>query len=324
MSPSQFLSKVLRKLGINVLINHAYDMARFVRAKNGRDDVTSMDSESAAMHLLRLMHSLEKGMALPKPMPGFGISKALNLKRQADAYLARFGSDEVFRLCMATLASHQEFQAKIGGRDAGFDLSELEMAAEGVQAGAHEVSKKEYLDRSRLDFKSFALGRSSIRNFTGEPVPECDLLESIFIATKSPSVCNRACARAYYSNDRDVIGRVLARQSGNSGFGNLAGAVLVVTADMRAFYKSGERNQGWIDGGLFAMTLNYALHSKGYGVCMLNWSMDAVDDLALRRDLGISPDQSVVMMMVVGHLPDKFSVTVSPHRDISKFAFRVS
>jgi hypothetical protein len=47
----------------------------------------------------------------------------------------------------------------------------------------------------------------------------------------------------------------LSYQNGNSGFGHTVPALFVITSDMRIFEKSGERNQGWVDGGLFAMAL---------------------------------------------------------------------
>jgi len=283
-----------------------------------------MDKEAAAMHLLRLTHSLEKGMALPSPTPGFGKAKANNIRNQAAWYKDLHGDDEVYRLCMATLASHRAFQSNgETGTNAAVGEDQLDPAAQAL-AGYVEVTREEFLSRANFDFRSFALDRSSVRNFTGEAISESDLIDSIHIARKSPSVCNRASARAYFSNDRTVIDRALARQSGNRGFGDLAGALFIVTSDMRAFYKSGERNQGWVDGGLFAMSLNYALHSKGYGVCMLNWSMDALDDHALRSEFGIPAEHAVVMMMVAGHVPDSFRVTVSPHRSTDEFAIRLN
>lgn len=320
---SKYASKLLRKTGINVLLNHAYDFARFYRARTPGGRVDEMDHAAASMHLLRLMHSLEKGMALPAPSPGFGKKKAANLYEQALTYRSRFGADEIYRLCMATLASHQRFQITIAGDHCGFNLADLDEASEGIEAGARNTSREEFRKTALWDFGSFALSRSSVRNFTGAPINEVDILDAIRIASKSPSVCNRACAKAYYSTNPATISRALTHQSGNSGFGQLAGALFVVVADMRAFYKSGERNQAWVDGGLFAMSLNYALHSKGYGVCMLNWSMDATNDIALRQELGIPREHAVVMMMVAGHVPDCFAVTVSPHRNLSEFAIRL-
>lgn len=306
-----------------MLLNHLYDLYRFQRARNPHSEVEFMDRDAAAMHLLRLTHSLEKGLALPSPTPGFGQAKAINIFRQAASYRKLCGADEVYRLCMATLAEHHAFNERAGAASTEFDLTALIEASEGATAGAKDVTREYFLKTANFDFSTFALCRSSVRNFTSEPIDEQDILDCIAVAAKSPSVCNRASARAYYANDRKVIAKALSRQSGNAGFGHLAGAVILVTSDMRAFYKSGERNQGWVDGGLFAMSLNYALHSKGYGVCMLNWSMDAIEDAALRRDFNIPREQIVVMMLVAGHVPDKFSVTVSPRRDINQIAVRL-
>lgn len=82
----------------------------------------------------------------------------------------------------------------------------------------------------------------------------------------------------------------MSYQNGNSGFGHTVPALFVITSDMRIFEKSGERNQGWVDGGLFAMALVYALHALGLGACMLNWSQDHDQDDALRAAFEIPDD----------------------------------
>ena len=75
----------------------------------------------------------------------------------------------------------------------------------------------------------------------------------------------------------------------------------------------GERYQGWIDGGIFAMTLALAIHAEGLGACFLNWSVEPAQDRAMRNHLGIADDELVITMMSAGHLKEAFSVPVS-HR----------
>jgi nitroreductase len=116
--------------------------------------------------------------------------------------------------------------------------------------------------------------------------------------------------------DKEDIVRLLSFQNGNRGYGDQAGAVLLITADMRAFTMLGERNQAWIDGGLFAMSLNYALHSLGLGACMLNWSVEKGQDEALRAAFAIPEQEVVIMMMAVGHMPERLRVARSPRRPL--------
>jgi nitroreductase len=320
----KLLSKMAEALGVKALISVLYDAVRFKRGKNSASKIMDMNREAGAMHLLRLMHSLEKGLALPNPRMAFGTEKAERLLADVGYYANKYGRDDIHDMALSVLREYLEFSGdNIPSNLKGLIEGAIEDCSD-VQAGTKWVERADIWNQSRIDFEAFAFSRSSIRQFTGEPVPESDIVDAIRIALKSPSVCNRSCGRAYYSTDPDVLARLLKRQNGNRGFGHLAGAVIVVAADLRAFYKWGERYQGWIDGGLFAMSINYALHAKGYGVCMLNWSAEAIQDFKFRKEFGIPNEHLIVMLMAVGHMPEKLKVAVSPRRDVSRFAFPIS
>ena len=120
-------------------------------------------------------------------------------------------------------------------------------------------------------------------------------LRSINVA---PQHCRSA--RVHIAFSRERIARVLSFQNGNAGFGDTLGAVVIVTTDIRAMNSLGERNQCWVDGGIFAMSLAYALHGLGLGACMLNWSQTRERDIALREAVGIPESEAIVTMIGVG------------------------
>jgi len=182
-----------------------------------------------------------------------------------------------------------------------------------------EIERAAIWARARIDFAAFAAARHSVRQFTGEPVDPEDMRAAIADAAKSPSVCNRATCMAYVAFSEAARSRALSFQDGNRGFGHLAGAVAIVVSDMRGFISFGERNQAFVDGGLFAMTLAYALHARGYGACMLNWSATAGRDRRMRHALGIPSHHAVVTMMAVGRMPERLSVAASPRREAAAF-----
>nr|WP_282569321.1 nitroreductase family protein [Aliiroseovarius sp. S1339] len=161
--------------------------------------------------------------------------------------------------------------------------------------------------------EDFYFSRHSIRNFSGDDVPMEDMRKAIRMARKTPSVCNRQGPRVYcFQNAIDA----LQWQPGNKGFGHLASRGLVVTSDLRAFTGTGERNQCWVDGGMFAMSILYALHSLGYGACPLAWAPEAAVDKKMRRALDIPDHQGVIMMIAVGVLPEKLNVAVADRYDL--------
>jgi hypothetical protein len=115
--------------------------------------------------------------------------------------------------------------------------------------------------------------------------------------------------------DSETRAKVLALQNGNRGFGHTAGCVIIVTSDLRTFSNSFERNQCWVDGGIFAMMLSLGFHDQGLGVCMLNWSADMDRDQDLRNTFPIPDHEAIITFMVVGPIPDHITVARSARID---------
>ncbi|MBT9494513.1 MAG: nitroreductase family protein [Paucibacter sp.] len=164
----------------------------------------------------------------------------------------------------------------------------------------------------------FFAQRYSVRQFDPAAVVEEQLIEqAVRMAQKTPSVCNRESGTVFAVRDKARMNKLLALQNGNRGFGDQAGLLMIITSRQDTFLSPGERYQAWIDGGLFAMSLIYALHSLGLGSCCLNWSVEPEADLALKAASGIPADHAVIMMLAVGHLPEQFRVASSPRRPLT-------
>ncbi|MCA1920535.1 MAG: nitroreductase family protein, partial [Flavobacterium piscis] len=106
--------------------------------------------------------------------------------------------------------------------------------------------------------------------------------------------------------------KALALQNGNRGFGFLADKILVVTEDLNYFLSIAERNEAYINGGMFSMNLLYALHFYGIGACPLNWCAEKSNDMALRKLCLIPENEIIIMMIAIGGIPDKFMLASSP------------
>jgi nitroreductase len=152
------------------------------------------------------------------------------------------------------------------------------------------------------DANQFFFSRHSCRNFDTERLLDLNAVrEVVAVAQSAPSVCNRQGGRLHYLSDPQDIDAALALQSGNRGFRQTVRHLAIITADRRAFSEATERNQGWIDGGLFAMTFVWALHARGYASCMLNWSMGVTATRRLREAIGIPDYEDVICMVAFGH-----------------------
>jgi len=183
--------------------------------------------------------------------------------------------------------------------------------------GYHEVNTDKLMQFSGIDQVNFLKNRHSIRDFSQILIDEDTIKEVVRIALKAPSVCNRQAWNLYALTEKSTILKALAFQNGNRGFAERIPLLFVVAVDLRNFVSVEERNQPWIDGGLFSMMLSLALYAKGIGSCMLNWCATHENDQSLRRFLNIPDHEVVIMMMAAGYPPEKVRFTASPRRETS-------
>ncbi len=302
-------------------VHHWYDFRAFSRAAGSADNWRTPENDQA--QLVKDYHRIEKGLALPKPRSGFGaqvihdiMGLVRNLERRQGAFFHGQGARSTLQSYRQNAVCTEELAQQIDSFNAGVDPQQL------PAAGIAHVTQADIRKASDIDFEAFARSRYSIRDYTGEPVPEAAVRDAVAVAMKSPRVCNRGTARCHAIFDRATMTKALSFQNGNAGFGDLAGALLIITSDRRGFLDYGERNQCWVDGGLFAMTLCYALHAQGYASCMLNWSVTSDKDMALRQAIPIPEHEAIITFMAVGIMKDAFRVAVSP-REAVDTAFRV-
>ena len=295
--------------------NYGYDMARFLKYSSTQD--INPDPAALAAFLTSAAHSLEKGLTMEIPRAGFGQSKIPAILAAIDE-LERSGHKSYAtrgaRGCIhAYVRFHDERNLPLPTQ------LESELRAFAADTGDHEfpggsvtLTRQEIEDATDFDYGRFIQTRRSIRHFTGEPVSPDVIHNAVTHALKSPRVCNRESRRVYAAYEPTLRDHVLSYHHGNRGFGHKLGAVLVVTVDLREFDMIGERNQGWIDGGLFAMSLMYALQAARLGSCPLNWSEDCEHDQVFRNEFNIPDNEVIITLIGVGHIPETIEVAASP------------
>jgi nitroreductase len=185
-----------------------------------------------------------------------------------------------------------------------------------VAGGVIEIRADHLKARWTIDFADFAAARHSVRVFSDKSVDRQDIQRAVVTAQRAPSVCNRQSWRVYALNDRGSIKQALAFQNGNTGFGDQIPCLLLVTGDTSTMIFTYERNQIWIDGGLFSMALLYALQSLGLATCCLNLCMPWSVEAKLARFYKLPDSERPIMMIAVGHLPDRLLVANSQRQPI--------
>lgn len=314
--PSRLVARLrdLRTV-LHLFANAAADNAAFVRHSGL---LRTRPSQSSLRALLTMdYHAIEKGLALPHPRPGFGQKMVSRLLQNTRRYAAEFGRDDLTEIIRGCLLAYLDFHRGTPDSIAALQepIAELLRVLPSATSPAHRavisLTRQEIQSAAAIDPEKFFRSRYSIRNFAPGEIDESLIRQAVSLAQKTPSVCNRQCGRVHLVRERERIEQCLSLQGGARGFSNTVNKLLICTADISAMVLVGERNQHWIDGGLWAMSMVYALHSLGLGTCFLNWSKTTDHDAALRRLCDIPRNERVIVMIAVGQLPETLLVAES-------------
>lgn len=178
--------------------------------------------------------------------------------------------------------------------------------------------------RAQIDAEQaqmFFASRHSVRNFDTDRTPAAsDLVQVVELARNTPSVCNRQGFRVHFFRERKDIEAILRIQNGAVGFAESVPVLAVVTARRAMFVGPDERNQRWVDGGLFAMTLVWAAHALGLSTCMLNWALPSASSARLRKLTNIADGEDIVVLIAIGHAAQGARVARSEKRTVDDLA----
>lgn len=290
------------------------DGRRFLAAVPGAGSASPHARYHLESDIVRRYHVLEKGLAMPEFRPGFGVSMVQqligNLREWRSLQLPVEGQ---IAAAEAVLRAYRDRHVEIG-----FDLGDLFTGVEigePCKLGSGGVrSFQEVPARLSDAFEELVRLRASVRSFDVDRVPGPDMiLDAVATASRAPSVCNRQTARVH-AYTGGTVQELLKFQNGNRGFGHRVPLLFIITSDLRFFTGVSERNQAWIDGGMFAMLFLLALQAKGLGAVALNWSVTNQRDTELRNAAEIPSYERIIMLIGCGYPAPDAMVPVSQRR----------
>jgi nitroreductase len=275
---------------------------RYQRTSGERDSNSRKNTsgDNLEAQITKDYHRVEKGLALHAPKRPFGAG----VKERLTSLLS-VTTDEPY-------ASQ--------ARRAVDALDQWNLHGE-IDESISPLADTQYEPLKAGVLSNFFNSRRSVRNFDPrKSITESTLRQAAQLASATPSVCNRQAARVHFYTGSDDVQRILRHQNGNTGFRSFIPAVAVVTVRRGMFLGPSERNQRWIDGGLFAMTLVWALHGLGLSTCMLNWSMNNAQSDALRQTAQIESSEDVIVLIAIGYSRNGHRIARSIRREVSDFA----
>lgn len=265
-----------------------------------------------------LYHIIEKGLTMPETRLGFGAKIIIDLIDLCNLYILKNynAKDQIFVHSVEVLNEYLRFH-ELNNYSIDFNIiNRINNIASDTNiytySNQYEFSNNEFFKEHKSSFDKFCKSRHTSRNFTQENVPLETIYRCIELANESPSACNRQPNRVYIIKDWNKMREILELQNGNRGFGHLANTLLIITSDIFVFNDINERNESFLNSGLFSMTLIYALHFYKIGVCLLNWSSSNQNDMKLRTLIKIPDNEQIAVIIACGYLPDKFRIACSP------------
>ncbi|MEX1447572.1 nitroreductase family protein [Enterococcus sp. C76] len=277
---------------------------------------SSSDKEKLKARLLFFSHSIEKGLSREKIRYGFGKKVLPELYRLVKLYhkLDYDLDDSVYLNSLSILNQyicvHQLQQFDISKIINVKEFNDIYWLDDNGTGGVKYILGDHLQKNNFKNFKELALNRSSVRDYCDSEVDLQKINEAIEIATKSPSVCNRQSARIRVIRNKSLIEKALKVQGGFNGY-NLPPCLLLITTDTRYFIDVLERNQVYIDGGIFAMSLLYALEYENLAACALNTMFDPKREIVTRKLLNIENYENLIMYISVGNFKKQYRVPKS-------------
>lgn len=299
-----------------------YDFSRFWKF-NFNKKLNKLNKKQLESRMIKTYHSIEKGLSYNNFRYGFGESNIVLLISLLKVFDKKnYHLNDVYNFSMSTL---NNYLGKHNDLDDFPTVKIIRSYLNNKKINIYEhkstknITKKEIIESSKFDFKAFAYSRHSVRDYTNSEVPNELIIDAIEIAIKTPSVCNRQGWKVRILQNTEYINTLRKNQNGNQNWGHLANKYLIITHNINSLNFPRERNQGYVDGGLFTMSLIYALHSKGIATCSLSASISKKQNKKLRKEIKISDNENIIMFISVGNYKEEFIVPSSNRLETNAF-----
>ena len=271
-------------------------------------------------------HVIEKGLTMPEVRLGFGYTKIEKLIDDCFLYLQKYNNGEIdyhIKHAVEVLNEYKEYHFNYGYELDKTILLRINQLSDKSTITSHSrqfcKDKSQIFASSYSCFEDFALSRKSVRGYSNEKISLQKIHQAVELSKYAPCSCNRQSSRVHVFTNQKHVNDILNFQGGNKGFGHLATMVIVITVDLSYYHAVFERNEPLIDGGIFAMNLIYALHSKGIATCSLNTCFSKKRELQLRKIAAIPKSESLIMMIACGLPLQTIKYTVSGKYPTSSF-----
>lgn len=271
-------------------------------------------------------HALEKGMAIGKVRIGFGKKKAYSLIKGLDKYSQLKGYKKEFIIEVSSIIN----KYILFNKEQGADMKDIQVEFEKFctshyielinQGGILTKSKQETNNQLCSDFREFSQSRFSIRDFSEQPISMEAINKALQLCERTPSACNRQNYRIHIFTNKEQRQKLFDMQLGCNGFSDDMQCAILICGDMLG-YKYYEHSLLYVDGGLYAMNLLYALHREGLATIPLTVAHKNGYLNRIKKAIGIPDNEIPILLIGVGSYKDKYKVAESHRKDYKSYTY---
>lgn len=269
------------------------------------------------------VHAIEKGMSIGDVKVGFGKPKAIAILDDLQI-LKNIGGDASFiKEACSVIGQYIEFNKKLGA-----DMNEVEVSYNAFmernsveKASFGGIYQKNYKEDVKAvlgaPFKEFSQTRFSVRDFGKTPVDIAKIKAALKLCERTPSACNRQSWRIHVYGP-ETKNKMFELQRGAKGFWEEMQYAILICGDQR-YYNIDELHQVYVDGGLYAMNLMYALHSEGLANIPLTMGHKTGYTAKIKKSMDIPEYELPVVLIGIGSYKEEYKVAASTRKEFNEY-----
>jgi len=298
---------------------YMYDMYMYVR-HSGHSPFSPRNKRNFYKIVIDV-HTVEKGLSLKDCRPLFGQPRIKSLMQSLEKY-DQTESEFPFEMATGALAAYVSFHRNHGFSDPFIEQVERFVVSVTQKFGIRQTGGvKEITDiyQPPRTAAEFLESRASCRMMLADTLSKEQIGKLVELAQKTPSQCNRQATKIHVYQDRALIESLLDLQAGARGFSERIGNLLVVTSEITAWMGINQRNQMYVDGGIFVMGILASAHALGLAACPLNLATTSVTEQKIKRLGKIPAAERLITMIAIGHVDQgPVYAAQSPRRNLNE------
>ena len=270
-------------------------------------------------------HALEKGMSIGCVKVGFGKHKVKALMKDLQHYIDIGGRSEFVADACSIIHQYILFN-----QQAGADMGDMQSLYDGFcnknkveinakdEAGIYIKHFSEVQKECKSSFEVFSQSRFSVRDFGKTKIDFDKVLAALKMCERTPSACNRQSYRIYIYKDETLKNMLFELQGGCKGFYEDMQVAILICGDQRG-YNINELHQVYVDGGIYAMNLLYALHYEELAAIPLTMGQKQGKLREIKKLMNIPEYEMPCVLIGVGSYKDLYKVAVSKRKNFMDY-----